>query len=212
MAIATLVPWVLENEHKKSDLTSKQKHPSDEPSRVNSPAHRIRELETSDMVNFKQRMESEGISEKAAKLIKNPRRAGTQARYKSAWNKWVSWRTSRQIHPFRCSVKFVTNFLADLFETGLEYHTLNSYRSAISAFHDNGDSVPTGRQPLVTSVMKGIGNSRPLSLRYNFIWDIEQVLKHITSLPPNNKLSLKLFKSETSNVSGFSSNEQGVRN
>ena len=100
----------------------------------------------------------------------------------------------------------------NLFITRLEYRTLNSYRSAISAFHDNGDSVPTGRQPLVTSVMKGIGNSRPLSLRYNFIWDIEQVLKHITSLPPNNKLSLKLFKSETSNVSGFSNNEQGVRN
>ena len=211
MAVATLVPWALENEHKKSDLTSKQKHPSDKPSRVNSPALRIGKFQTSGMVNFKQRMEAEGISEKVAKLIANPRRAGTQARYKSAWNKWVSWCTLRQIDPFRCSVKFVTNFI-DLFVTRLEYRTLNSYRSAISAFHDNGDSVPTGRHPLVTSVMKGIGNSRPLSLRYNFIWDIEQVLKHITSLPPNNKLSLKLFKSETSNVSGFSNNEQGVRN
>ena len=209
MAVATLVPWALANEHKKSDLTSKQ-HPSVKPSRVNSPALRIGKFQTSGMVNFKQRMEAEGISEKAAKLIANPRRAYTQARYRSAWNKWVSWCTLRQIDPFRCSVKFVTNFI-DLFETRLEYRTLNSCRSAISAFHDNGDSVPTGRHPLVTCY-EGIGNSRPLSLRYNFIWNIEQVLKHITSLPPNNKLSLKLFKSETSNVSGFSSNEQGVRN
>ena len=79
------------------------------------------------MINFKQRMEAEGISEKAAKLITNARRAGTQARYESAWNKWVSWCAPRQIDPFRCSVKHVTNFLADLFETGLEYRTLNSY-------------------------------------------------------------------------------------
>ena len=103
----------------------------------------------------------------------------------------------------------MTNFLADLFETGLEYRTLNSYRSAISAFHENGNSVPTGRHQLVTSLMKGIGNSRPPAPRYNFIWDIEQVLKHISSLPPNNKPSLKLL---TSNASGFSSKEQGVRN
>ena len=69
-------------------------------------------------------MKAERISEKAAKLITNARRAGTKARYESAWNKWVSWRTQRQIDPFRCSVKFVANFLADLFETGLEYRTL----------------------------------------------------------------------------------------
>ena len=149
MAVANLVPLDFENEDKKSDLTSKQKHLSDEPSRINSPAHRIGELKTSSLVNFKQRMEAEEISEKAVKLITNARSVGTQARYESAWNNWVSWCTQRQIDPFRCSVKFVTNFVADLFETGLEYRTLNSYRSTISAFHDNGDSVPAGRHPLV---------------------------------------------------------------
>ena len=41
--------------------------------------------------------------------------------------------------------------------------------------------------------MKGIGYSRPPTPRYDFIWDIEQVLKHISSLLPNNKLSLKLL-------------------
>ena len=80
----------------------------------------------------------------------------------------------------------------DLFEAGLKYRTLNSYRSAISAFHENGNSVPTGRHSLVTSLMKGIGNLRPPTPRYNFTWDLEQVLKHISSLPPNIKLSLKL--------------------
>ena len=69
MAVATLVPLALENEHKKSDLTFNQKHLSHESSRVNSPPYRIGELKTSDMVNFKQRIEAEGIFQKAAKLI-----------------------------------------------------------------------------------------------------------------------------------------------
>ena len=87
----------------------------------------------------------------------------------------------------------MTNFLADLFETRLEYCTLNSYRSAVSAFHENGNSVPTGKHPLVTSLKKGIGNLCPLLLNITlFEMDIEQVLKH-SRLPPNNKLSLKLL-------------------
>ena len=51
---------------------------------------------------------------------------------------------------------------------------------------------PTGRHPLVTSLMKGIGNSHPLTSQYIFIWDTEQVLKHISSFHPNDKLDLKL--------------------
>ena len=86
MAVVILLPLALENEHKKSDLTSSQKHPSHKPSRVNSPTYRIGELKTSDMGNFKQGMESNGISGKAAKLITNARRASTQARYKWSWN------------------------------------------------------------------------------------------------------------------------------
>ena len=39
MTVATVVPLALENEHKKSNLTSRQKHPSHETSRVNSPTH-----------------------------------------------------------------------------------------------------------------------------------------------------------------------------
>ena len=91
MAVVILVPVALKNEHKKSDLTSIQEHPSYEPSRSNSPTHQIGELKTSGMVNFKQLMEAEGISEEAAKLITNARRAVAQARYESAWNKWDSW-------------------------------------------------------------------------------------------------------------------------
>ena len=56
-------PLFLKVTKKKSDLTSTQKHPPHKPSRVKSPTHRIGELKTSDMINFKQQI-AEGISEK----------------------------------------------------------------------------------------------------------------------------------------------------
>ena len=46
-----------------------------------SPTQQIGELKTSKMVNFRQQMEADGISEKAANHITNARWAGTQARY-----------------------------------------------------------------------------------------------------------------------------------
>lgn len=73
MAVAALVSPALESGHKRSDFTFKQKLLSNEPLGVNSPAHRNGELNTSGMVNIKQRMEAETISERAAKLITDVR-------------------------------------------------------------------------------------------------------------------------------------------
>ena len=111
---------------------------------------------------------------------------------------------------------FVSYFLADLFETRLDYHALKSYRSAISDFHYNADSVSTGRHPFITVVTKGIYNSCPPSPQYNLIllhkkWgfplkissvenfiflysflDIE-VLKHLINYPESHELRLELW-------------------
>ena len=51
---------------------------------------------------------------------------------------------------------------------------------------------------LVTSLMKGIGNSRPPTPQYNFIWDIEQFLKGTIKIPMMHfeiKTNLKANKS-----------------
>ena len=66
-----------------------------------------------------------------------------------------------------------------MFENRLEYRTLNSYRSAISAYHYRGDPIVIGQHPLVTTLMKVISNLRPPTLRYNFIWNFEQALNHL---------------------------------
>ena len=44
---------------------------------------------------------------------------------------WDSWCSQKQIDSFQCTINLVTNFLAQMFENGLEYQTLNSYSSAI---------------------------------------------------------------------------------
>lgn len=95
------------------------------------------------------------------------------------------------LDPYACDVKFLVNFLAMLFQQGLQHRTVNTIRSAISMTHDRVEGIPIGQHPLVTRVMKGIYNERPPLPRYAATWDVSQVISHIKELGPNSSLSLK---------------------
>ena len=51
--------------------------------------------------------------------------------YESAWRQWAGWCGKREVDLFQCLLKFVLDYLPDLFEKGLAYRTINVHRSAI---------------------------------------------------------------------------------
>lgn len=83
------------------------------------------------------------------------------------------------------------DFLTDLFEAGLGYSSLNTARSALSAFGLTFSNVPVGRHPLVVRFMKGVFNIRPVVHNNVNIWDVSFVLRYLTRLSPVSDLSLK---------------------
>ena len=50
-------------------------------------------------------------------------------------------------------------------------------------------TLPVSLWQLVSSLKKGICNVRPPTPRYNYIMDVEQVLKHLITYPSNSKLN-----------------------
>ena len=85
------------------------------------------------------------------------------------------------------------NFLAFLYEKGYEYSSINSHRSAISAYHVHIDNNPIGQHPRVCTLMTGIFNNRPPKPRYTFVWDIETVLNYLSKLPDNLNLPIRVL-------------------
>ena len=67
-------------------------------------------------------------------------------------------------------------FLTDLFDKGLQYRTINTYRNAISMTHLPLDGSLIGSHPLVSRFMKGVFQSRPPCPRYLATWDVSVVL------------------------------------
>ena len=84
------------------------------------------------------------------------------------------------------------NFLAFLYEKGYEYSSINSHRSAISAYHVHIDNNPIGQHPRVYT-KTGIFNNCPPKPRYTFVWDIEKVLNYLSKLPDNLSLPIRVI-------------------
>ena len=120
------------------------------------------------------------------------RRPGSIAGYESAWNKWVSWCCRQQIDPVCALLSGILNYLSTLFEKDLQYRTINSHRSVISAYHDYEDGKPVGKHPRVCTLLTDVFNQRSPQPRYTLVWDVEIVLVYLkTNMSDNFRLSDK---------------------
>ena len=127
----------------------------------------------------------------ATRLILSSWRDNTNANYNSAWKKWENWCRGKHVPPFAADVSAILSFLADEFEEGKQYRSLNYYRSAISSTHLPIEGIPVGQHSLVIRLLKGAFNLRPPKPRYSQTWDVSLMLTFLRNLGRNEELSLK---------------------
>ena len=141
--------------------------------------------------SVRKQLEEQGFSESASSIMVQARRASTTRAYKTPWRKWVVWCDQKQVDPFEAPVSLVVEFLSELYQKGLEYRTINVYRSAISAYHRPINGTQVGQIKEVCLLLSGIDNLRPPTPKYNVIWEVDEVLTCLKSLGPEENLSNK---------------------
>ena len=104
----------------------------------------------------RQKCRSGGLSEGASDLLSASWRGKTTTSYKSLFKRWDSWCKEWDRDPIRGHVADEANFLAQLFEEGYQYRSLNAYRSAIGPVHEKIDGVEVGKHPLIAPILKGV--------------------------------------------------------
>ena len=87
----------------------------------------------------------------------------------------------------------IIEFLTSLYNAGLQYRTINTYRSAISKNHGLIDGIQVGRHSMIVTHMRAIFNQRAPQPKYEFAWDVDVVLKEISSWGKNEVLHIKLL-------------------
>ena len=84
-------------------------------------------------------------------------------------------------------------FLSRLFTEGLEYRTINGYRSAMSAYQEKAEGVSIGQHPKVCQLLSGIFNKRPSQPKYIANWDISKVTDYIDTLGNDENFFIKII-------------------
>ena len=185
-----MVPPPLGNVSGRTCDSPSEPHTTEQPSQTHPPPPGSEESAPNGVAGVRNRWQKEGISEKASELITASWRSGTRKSYNSAWRKWASWCAERGQDPFSSPVKEILDFLAFEFESGKQYSTMNSYRSALSAFHMPIEGYAVGTHPLVLRLLQGMFNQRPPQPRYESTWNVNVVLAFLAKLPDNKDLSL----------------------
>ena len=70
------------------------------------------------MDSLKEKLYTEGFSEKSVIFIANVRRPGRVSHYELAWRKWDSFCGSRKIDSIRCPMRDEVQFLTECFQEG----------------------------------------------------------------------------------------------
>ncbi len=197
MAEPNMVPDTADLISSEPDTPAEPGKPAAGHTRAEPPTNTGEKPILSSLDSFRNQLKKAGFSEESTTLLLQSWRTGTQSAYNTPWNKWTSWCNSRQIDPFQATVADIGNFLAGEFDRGLEYRTLNVYRSALSAFHPNIGDTPVGSHPMIKRLMAGVFNGRPPMPRYTDTWDANKVLEHCTSMAENRDLTLKQLTIKT---------------
>ena len=103
------------------------------------------------------------------------------------------WRLLRKIDLVSAGLNFVLEILSNLFSEGLEYSTINGYRSAISTYQEKAKGIPIGQHPKACQLLLGVFNKETRQPKYTVIWDISKVIDYISTLDNNEDLSAKII-------------------
>ena len=142
---------------------------------------------------IRQSLGSRGLSHDTASIIMEAWRPATKKQYFSALSRWLYFCRRGSIHPIRPTIGQALNFLTKLFQDGATYSTINTSRSALSALLCVPNNVDRnfGSHPLVTKFMKGIYNLKPPVPRYSCTWDVNILLRYISTLEPVTSIPFK---------------------
>ena len=131
---------------------------------------------------IRDRCQNGKLSNAATDLVLSSWRDKSMRSYNSSFNKWACWCVEQERNPISGPISDVANFLANLFEEGYQYRSINVYRSSISTTHDKVDGYSVGQHPTVTRLMRGVFNKRPPLSKYSYTWDVHKVTSYISNL------------------------------
>ena len=191
VARSALVLSVADNDYSRTNMPLSTKGIAKKSHEGTPPLNKEQVSSFSGISSVRKQLQEHVFSKSASEIMLQARRSSTTRAYKTPWEKWVLWCNGRQANPFEAPVELIVEFLTELYQQGLEYRTINVYRSAISAYHTLINGTPVGQMKEVCLLLSGIDNLRPPTPKYNVIWEVGIVVDCLKKLGDDETLSNK---------------------
>ena len=124
------------------------------------------------------------FSEDAKRLIDMDIRNSSRRQYNCKFTVFAQYCHDRDIDPYTCSIQPVANFLAFVATHRVyrgkkadSYSNVAGYRTAISHFHQGWGGISVGDHPLISSLVKGVFNTKPPLKKYTHVWSKDKLLE-----------------------------------
>ena len=156
MAISNLVSTIARHVSRSTNTTTDGGRPTSESRPEITPSPARGKLVPDRLAYLRQHLETQGLSQRATELIIESWKDNTNVAYNTAWRKWYRWCAERDINLISASVVNIVQFLVDHFDTGLQYRTINTLRSAISTTHPDIEGSSVGSHPMVSRLLGGM--------------------------------------------------------
>lgn len=109
--------------------------------------------------------------------------------YDCGLKRWWRFCKEKGLPVFEADITSVIEFLTNLFEQGLAYGSLNSYRSSLSLIINP----QIGLDYRIKRFFRSVAHLRPGRPKYDLTWDPTIVLEYVATLFPNEELSFDLL-------------------
>jgi len=148
--------------------------------------------EADSMAPYVRAYKTAGLSESAAALAGEARRASTRKTYNVRIRKYRKWCKRKQVDPYKASVGDVADFFTEVFKDGGSVNSVRSCRSAVKAIHKGFPGGYTvSSSPLLQDLIKGMFHIRPPQRSLVPRWDLPRALQLLAKPPfePMNRAS-----------------------
>lgn len=149
--------------------------------------HRLHTRLTLGVARLRQSLIRRGCPTDAQSLMLASLSNNTLKQYSVTYKLWWQYCNNNNIDVFEPPKSSVLSFLAQTFQSGCSYGTLNSHRSALSLILRG----KIGSDEDVKRLLKGAYRLKPNRPKYTHTWDPQLVLNCVSTWYPNDQLSLE---------------------
>ncbi|KAJ8909905.1 hypothetical protein NQ315_005640 [Exocentrus adspersus] len=131
---------------------------------------------------------NKGLPESAIPTMINSLTEGTLNQYEGCFRKYWSFCHQKQHQdPFVYNLAIYLEFLEQMFDNGLSYSVINTYRSAMNLIFAPSEE----DRKNINRFLKGVAKMRPPHPKYKFTWNPDPVLSFVKNWYPLNRLNIE---------------------